>query len=122
MSHRRPYRRWLCVSAANSTRFRIRLNAAPLHASGGWQSDRLVDWSVRRGDFGLGGLARQRIVGAFVKLPDAIAVEPLFFHFQIRPEQQLRRQLLDGKTDRFRSSRKALVANRAARLAAPARK
>ena len=50
----------------------------------GWQSDGLVDWSVRRGDFGLGGLARQRIVGAFVKLPDAIAIEPLFFHFQVR--------------------------------------
>ena len=48
------------------------------------RTGRLVDWSVRRGDFGLGGLAGQRIVGAFVKLPDAIAIEPLFFHFQVR--------------------------------------
>ena len=84
MSHRRPYTGGGFVFQPPTRP--VSTDAQTLRPSRerGWQSDGLVDWSVRRGDFGLGGLARQRIVGAFVKLPDAIAVEPLFFHFQIR--------------------------------------
>ena len=38
---------------------------------------------VGGGHFGLGGLARQRIVGAFVKLPDAVAIETLLFYLEV---------------------------------------
>ena len=43
--------------------------------------------SVGGGDLGLGGLARQRIIGAFVKLPDAVAVETLLFHLKVCAQQ-----------------------------------
>src|SRR5262249_47101704 len=69
-------------------------------------------------DFGLRCLARQRIVGAIIERADAVAVETLLFNLEIRAEQQLRRQLLDRKTDRLRGGRKALVPDRAARFPA----
>ena len=38
---------------------------------------------VGGGHFGLGGFARQRIVGAFIKLPDAVAIETLLFYLKV---------------------------------------
>jgi hypothetical protein len=38
---------------------------------------------VGGGHFGLGGLARQRVVGAFIKLPDAVAIETLLFYLEV---------------------------------------
>src|SRR5215510_9413058 len=68
------------------------------------------------GDFGLRGLARQRVVSAVIERPDAVAVETLLFNLKICAEQQFRRQFLDRKADRLRGGRKALVPNRAARF------
>src|SRR5262245_19764526 len=72
-------------------------------------------------DFGLRGLARQRVVGAVIERADSVAVETLFFNLEIGAEQQLWRQFLDRETDRLCGGRKALVADRAARLPAAAR-
>src|SRR5262249_11765705 len=73
-------------------------------------------------DFVLGALARQRIVGALIELPNPISIETLLFNFEICAQQQFRRQFLYGEANGFGRSRKALVANRPARLPAPARK
>src|SRR5664279_3983921 len=75
------------------------------------------------GDFGgLYGLARQRIVGALIKLADAVAVEALLLDLKIGAEQQFRRQFLNGKADRFRRGGEAFVPDGAARFAAAAGK
>src|SRR3974390_1343497 len=66
------------------------------------------------------GLARQRIVFAFVEPADTIAVEALFLDFQVGAEQQFGRQLLDRKADRLRGGRKTLVSDRSAGFAAAA--
>src|SRR5665213_147803 len=82
---------------------------------------RQVGWKIRTVLVGR-DFARQRIIGAFVKLANAVAVETLFFDFEIGAKQQFGRQFLDRKTDRFRSRRKSLVADGTARLAAAAGK
>src|SRR5262245_61627724 len=79
-------------------------------------------WSVGRGDLGLGCLARQRIVGAVIQLPDTVAVETFLFNFQISAQKQFRRQFLYSEANCFCGSRKSLVADGTARLAAAARK
>src|SRR5512139_127486 len=88
----------------------------------GRRSDVMGNQLACGGDFGLRGLARQWIVGAVIQLPDAVAVETLLFDLEICAKQQLRRQFLDGETDRLGSSREALIADWAARLSAAARK
>src|SRR5471032_1569996 len=75
------------------------------------------------GDFGgFYGLARQWIVGALIELADAVAVEALLFDLKIGPQQQFRRQFLNGKADRFRRRRKTLVTDGSARFTAAAGK
>src|SRR5262245_55610558 len=56
--------------------------------------------SVGCGDLALGRLARQRVVGAVVELPNTVAVETLLLHFEIGAQKQFRRQFLNGKPDR----------------------
>src|ERR1700692_674291 len=62
--------------------------------------------------------ARQRIVGVLVQSADSIRVESLLLHFEVGTDQQIRRQLLDGKTDGFRRLGESPVAHRAVALAA----
>src|SRR4029453_1053505 len=78
--------------------------------------------SVGCGDLALGRLARQRVVGAVVELPNTFVVETLLFHFQIGAQKQFRWQFLNSEPDRLRNGLKSLVTDRTARLAAAARK
>ena len=52
----------------------------------------------------------QRVVGALVKLADALVVEPRLFDFEVGADQEVRRQLLDRKTDGVRGFLKSFVA------------
>src|SRR5262245_22477354 len=106
------------VSCGGPTATRIRVAARDRDS----EAQKVVFRSIGRGDFALGRLARQRVVGAVVELPDTVAVETLLFHFQIGAQKQFRRQFLNGEADRLRGGRKSLVTDRTARLAAAARK
>src|SRR6185503_9306110 len=107
--NQRPNRRRSCMNSA----CRTRINAPRSGRADFGRFERLVG-----GDC----LARQRIIGAFVQPADAVAVEALFLDLEIGAEQKLGRQFLDGEADRLGRGRKTLVADRAPRLAAPARK
>src|SRR5438270_8206509 len=61
--------------------------------------------------------ARQRIRVVLVQSADTIAIESLLLHFQVRADEKVGRQLLDGKADGFRGLGKSPVAHRPVALA-----
>src|SRR4029450_4807714 len=86
------------------------------------EAQKAVFRSVGRGNLGLGCLARQRIVGAVIQLPDTVSVETFLFNFQISAQKQFRRQFLYGEANCFSGGRKSLIADWTAGLATAARK
>ena len=68
--HSTPLRRGPFRTSAQTPRPSAAVRCASGHLVGG-------------SHFGLGGFTRQRIVGAFIKLPDAVAIETLLFYLKV---------------------------------------
>src|SRR5262245_26567671 len=86
-----------------------------MHGVGACQSvqrPRAALWQLGHVLFGqivVTGTARQRIIGTLIETADALRIEPLLVHFQIRSRQRLRRQYLDCKADGLGSPVEAAI-------------
>lgn len=63
-------------------------------------------------------MSHQWILGMLVQSANSLAVEPLFFDLKVGPDEEFRRQFLNGKLDGVRGFRKAPVPHRPISLAA----
>jgi hypothetical protein len=56
-------------------------------------------------------MSRQRIFGMLVQPAYSLAIEPLFFDFEVRANEEFRRQFLDRKPDRLSGFAEASVSH-----------